>query len=65
VITVNGNSVAWRKGMTVGDVLREMNYNFTLLIIRVNGELVKREDWGIFVVPDGAVVDVMHLISGG
>lgn len=51
--------------MTVGDVLKEMNYNFTLLIIRVNGELVKREDWGIFVVPDGAVVDVLHLISGG
>jgi len=65
MITVNGNSVGWKKGMRVRDVLEAMNYNFTLLIIKVNGELVKQEDWGGFMVPDGAVVDVLHLISGG
>lgn len=51
--------------MTVKDVLRAMNYNFTLLIIKVNGELVKPEQWRNYPVPNGAVVDVIHLISGG
>ena len=64
-MTVNGNELAWEKEMTVKDVLRAMNYNFTLLIIKVNGELVKPEQWRNYPVPNGAVVDVIHLISGG
>ena len=65
MITVNGNELEWSEGMTVRDVLKAMNYNFTLIVLKVNGQLVKRENWGDFQVPDGAVVDAMHLISGG
>ena len=65
MITVNGNELEWSEGMTVRDVLKAMNYNFTLIVLKVNGQLVKRENWGDFLVPDRAVVDAMHLISGG
>jgi sulfur carrier protein ThiS len=34
-------------------------------VVKVNGELVRKEDYGTALVPDGADVKVIHLISGG
>jgi len=64
-VTVNGNVIAWRKGMTVKNILDEMKYSFRLLIIKVNGEIVKRENWDDFPVPKDADIKVIHLMSGG
>ncbi len=64
-IIVNGNVVEWEEGMTVRRVLHKMNYTFRMLVIRVNGKLVKKEDWDHTLVPPEAEVSVYHLISGG
>lgn len=64
-ITVNGQKISWKDGMTVQDVLNEMKYTFKLLIVKVNGEIVTRDKYGSFSVPDNADVEVIHLISGG
>ncbi len=65
MIVVNGERMEWRVGMTVRDVLRARNYIFRMLVVQVNGELVKRGTYDTAVVPDGATVDVIHMISGG
>ena len=65
MITVNGESMEWRPGMTVADILKIRNYIFRMLVIQVNGELVKRGTYDKAVVPDGANVEVIHMISGG
>lgn len=64
-ITVNGHEIDWNNNMTVGNVLDRMKYSFRMLVIKVNGEIVKREDWETFPVPEGADVKVIHLMSGG
>lgn len=64
-IIVNGHQIPWREGMTVRDVLTAMNYTFRMLVIKINGQLVKKEDWDSALVPAGAEVSVIHLISGG
>lgn len=64
-ITVNGNTVEWNEGMTVGDVLTVMNYTFRMLVIKVNGSVVKKDNWNTCQVPEGADVKVIHLMSGG
>ena len=64
-ITVNGNIVEWNDGMTVRDVLTVMNYTFRMLVIKVDGSVVKKDKWDTFTVPDGADVSVIHLMSGG
>jgi thiamine biosynthesis protein ThiS len=51
--------------MTVRAVLHAMNYSFRMLVIKVDGKLVKKEDWDSTPVPRGAEVSVYHLISGG
>jgi len=62
---VNGDKMDWTPGMTVRDILKARNYVFRMLVVQVNGELVKRGTYDTAVVPDGATVDVIHMISGG
>jgi len=64
-ITVNGLRMDWTAGMTVRDVLVAMDYRFPLLVIRVNGTLVPRGSYDRAAVPEHAVMDVLHLMSGG
>jgi sulfur carrier protein len=65
MITVNGKEVAYEEGMTVKRLLEIMNYTFPMIIVRVNGKLVLREDWDTFVIPPEAKVQALHQIAGG
>ncbi len=57
--------VAWRPGMTVQDVLDALKFSFRMIVVRVNGQLVLRADFGSTPVPDGAEIQAIHLTSGG
>jgi sulfur carrier protein len=65
MITVNGKEIAYEEGMTVKRLLEIMNYTFPMIIVRVNGKLVLKEDWETFAVPEGAKVQALHQIAGG
>lgn len=65
MITVNGDSIEHKEGMTVDDVLKAKNYIFRMLAVSINGSLVPRKDYKTARVPDGADVQVIHMISGG
>jgi sulfur carrier protein len=65
MITVNGSPLEYKPGMTVQDVLREKNYVFRMLAVSVDGQLVPRKEYATTLVPDGADVQVIHMISGG
>jgi sulfur carrier protein len=66
VIQVNNREkVEWREGMTVSDLLDSLNYTYHQIIVKVNGELVPRDSYRTYLVPDGADVKAIHLIAGG
>jgi thiamine biosynthesis protein ThiS len=66
VIRVNNrDNIEWREGITVSDLLGHLNYTYHQIIVKVNGELVRRESYDTYVVPDGADVKAIHLIAGG
>jgi thiamine biosynthesis protein ThiS len=50
---------------TVGELLQAKNFTFKMLVIKVNGHLVKKSEHNTAVVKDGDDVMVLHLISGG
>ena len=64
-ITVNNNSLKWEENMTINVILKKMNYTFKMLVVKVNGELVKKADYGTKIIPASADVKIIHLISGG
>jgi sulfur carrier protein len=65
MITVNGDGMDWHDGMTVADILKIRNYIFRMIAVQVNGELVPRAKYQKTLVPDGADVQVIHMMSGG
>jgi len=66
VIRVNRRTdVEWEEGMTVSDLLERLNYTYPHIIVKIDGELVRREHYDTHTVPDGADVRVIHLIAGG
>jgi len=64
-ITVNTQSVSWEENMTIDRILQVMHYTFRMLVVKVDGRLIKKNEYATTVVPHGAVVEVIHLISGG
>jgi len=65
MVCVNEEEMEWQAGMTVQDVLDRRKYTFPLIIVQVDGQLVPKEEYAAYLVPDGADVKVIHLISGG
>jgi sulfur carrier protein len=51
--------------LTVNALLKEKNFTFKMLVIKVNGQLIKKSDYETALVHDGDDVMVLHLISGG
>ncbi len=64
-IEVNGNTIPWSEGMTVSEVLAACNYVFPMVVVEVDGRQIARKDYPRASVPEGAIVKVVHLISGG
>ena len=64
-ITVNNHEIDWHEGMTIKDMLAKMNYTFAMIVVKIDGKVYQRDTWATTVVPDGSVVDAIHLISGG
>jgi sulfur carrier protein len=65
MIVVNGERMEWHEGMTVADILKARNYVFRMISVQLNGRIVKRGTYADAVVPDGAAIEVIHMMSGG
>jgi len=65
-ITVN-NRVEDVEGdqLTVSELLRVKNFTFKMLIIKINGKLINKQEYGTAEITKGDDVQVLHLISGG
>lgn len=50
---------------TITELLQAKNFTFKMLVIKVNGQLVKKSEHNTAMVKDGDEVMVLHLISGG
>jgi len=65
-INLNNNETELNhKEISIKALLAEKKFTFKMLIIKVNGILVKKEDYENTIVKEGDKVDVIHLISGG
>jgi sulfur carrier protein len=66
MIRVNDrDEVEWQEGLTVSALLERFRYTFPHIIVRIDGQLVRREEYPTRAIPDGADVRVIHLIAGG
>jgi sulfur carrier protein len=65
-ITLNNNPESFdAEKLTISELLKIKNFTFKMLIIKVNGTLIKKETYDTAMVSEGDDVNVLHLISGG
>jgi sulfur carrier protein len=65
-ITLNNNETELNVNeISVKDLLAVQKFSFKMLIIKLNGTLVKKEDYEKTIIRNGDKVDVIHLMSGG
>jgi len=65
IILNNQKEIISQEKMTVAELIRYKNFTFRLLVTKVNGRLVKKDERETTFVADGDEVVIMHLISGG
>ena len=53
------------ENVSVNELLRYKNFTFKMLVIKINGNLVKKTEYDSAMIHDGDDVHVLHLISGG
>ena len=51
--------------ISLDDLIQQKGFTFKLLVTKVNGRLVKKDERNDFIIRDGDDVQVLHMISGG
>ena len=65
MITVGDKLLPWREGLTLADVVRELDLQEGYAYASLNGKLIWKKDWAITAVPDGAKIRFRGIIAGG
>ena len=65
MISVNGNDIEWKEGMTISDVFKAMGYDYALIMVSVDDEFVSQEEYETWRIKDHSDVRMMHLCHGG
>ena len=51
--------------ITINELLKIKNFTFKMLIVKINGQLIKKTEYDVAEIKEGDDVMVLHLISGG
>ena len=51
--------------LTIDQLLKIKNYTFKMMVVKINGSLVKRPEYANAQINEGDDVMILHLISGG
>lgn len=66
-ITLNNRpeEIDGKESITIQELLTLKTFTFKMLVIKINGTVVKRDDYPTTIVHPNDDVKVIHLISGG
>lgn len=54
-----------QESLTLSELIALKSFSFRLLVTKVNGKLVKKEDRNSTMINEGDQVAIIHMISGG
>ncbi len=66
IITLNNTKTELdQTSLSIAELIELKNYTFKMLVVKLNGQLVRKEQYIDTMVNDGDTVNILHLISGG
>ena len=65
-ITLNNRPEVFKNDiLTISEILKLKNFTFKMMVIKVNGKLIKKNQYHPAEVVNGDDVQIIHMISGG
>ena len=65
MIKVNGEKHPWRAGMTIQDLLQELDNSHHYVVVRINGKLISKTHFDQTLIQNDAEVFLLPMIAGG
>lgn len=65
LLQVNGQPHRWTAGMTVADLLRELDFADHGLAVECNLQVIRREQHTTTVLQPGDKIEIVRLVGGG
>lgn len=65
MITVNGREFPYEEGLTVTKLLEKKKYTFKMITVKINGNVIKKDEYETTLIHDGDNVLVLHHVAGG
>lgn len=65
ILLNNRNDYFEQDTLTVTELLHLRTFTFKMLVVKINGVLVKKNEYDTALVKEGDHVTVLHLVSGG
>ena len=65
MIRVSNKTVHWREGMTITDLLKEIEDDHPYAVVRINDRYVSRPGFDRTIIPDNSEVFLVPMIAGG
>lgn len=53
------------EGLCIDEILHLKNFTFKMMVVKINGKLVKKDQYSQARVFDGDELQIIHMISGG
>jgi len=65
MIMVNGREFHYEEGLTVANLLQKKGYTFRMITVKINGNVIKKDEYETTLINDGDNVQVLHHVAGG
>lgn len=65
IILNNKPEIIDKETITVQELLELKNFTFKMRVIKINGQLIKKDEYATAQITDGDKVNVLYLMSGG
>ena len=64
-IVLNHRPYPYREGSTVTSLMKENNFDFSHIIVKINGAIIEEGAWPQAAVSAGDKVEIIHVFGGG
>jgi len=65
VIKVADHTIEWREGMTISDLIVEINDPYPYAVARINQTYISRPNFDKTTIPDNAEIYLIPMVAGG
>jgi len=65
MIQLNNRPFPLKEGATVKTVMAENNFDFSAIIVKINGTVIEEETWPSAKITAGDNVEIIHIFGGG